>query len=206
MSKLVYPSKHLQEETFNEKLLYENKTAWQNLRGFVPKNALAYNERLNQKLALPVYNYADNKFLGYQLRTFLVSPKDFDNRYSLSKNFNGFLFKPDSDDLSNQYPIVLESLYEASLLRLYGINAVATLGVKTWRLNKVNEFFESDNFFVIGDNDRSGQFFESRLSGIPITIDPMYKDLNDFLKSANSACPEEFLDFINFVKQLTIKN
>ena len=201
MSKLAYPSKHIKENTFNEKLLYENKTAWFNLRGFVPKNALAYNERLNQKLALTVYDYTNDKFLGYQLRTFLVSPKDFDNRYSLSKNFNGFLFKPDSDDLQNQYTVVLESLYEASLLRLYGINAVATLGVKIWRLNKVNEFFESDNFFVIGDNDKSGSFFESRLDGIPISFNPNFKDLNDMFKNS----PEEFSDLVAFIKQLTIK-
>lgn len=195
----TYPKRHIKEETFNVKLIYENAQAWNNLRGFIPKNSLAYNERLNQKLALPIYNVEDNKFLGYQLRVFYASVKSFDDRYSLSRKFNGFLFKPDSDIIENQHPVVLESLYEASLLRLYGINAIATLGVKNWRINLVNEYFSDTKFFVIGDRDKSGEFFESRLEGIPIAFNPTYKDLNDFLKEN----PDEFAEFMGFVKNLT---
>lgn len=198
MRSLDYPKKQITAETFNEKFIYKNAEAWQNIKNFVPLNPLAYNQRLNPCLALQVYDYFTNKFLAYQLRTFLVHPADFDSRYTLSKKVYGHLFKPDDNELLGK-PVVLESLYEAALLRLYGINACATLGVKVYRIDKLNENFNDVDFFVIGDNDFSGNLFNKKLNGQPVIFDTRFKDLQDFYVNA----PREFQFFIEFLKEIT---
>jgi hypothetical protein len=193
-----YPSKNkIAEEGINKARLERNEICWQNIKGFIPKNPLYYHERLNAHLALPIYDFIDNNLLGYQLRNCLVNPIDFDGRYQLSNPISGFLYKPDSDEIDGT-PVILESLYEAALLRKFGINAAAILGVKIYRINKVNELLEGD-FYCIGDNDTYGYTMNKRLTGQPIAFDRNYKDLDDFFRKDEKA----FLDLIKFIKELT---
>lgn len=178
-----YPKFNYIADKFDVDKLILNEQVWENTRGFIPKYAYYYPKRGNTQLALPVFSYFSGQLLCYQLRDIYSDITNFDSRYSVSKKLQGSLFKPDEYKIKLK-PIILESLYEAALLRIYGLNACATMGVKPYRMRRVIEIFQDmeEDYFVIGDNDRSGQYFRENLGGFPLIFDSAYKDLNEFYK------------------------
>lgn len=191
-----YPKYNYIAEKFDEEKLLENEDAWKNLRGFVPKHPYIYAKRGNPQLALPVFSYWNSTLLCYQLRDFATNIIDYDSRYSVTKKISGSLFKPDEDRI-NASPVILESLYEAALLRLYGINACATLGVKNYRMKRVDEIFQDreERYYVIGDNDKSGRYFGENFGGFPLIFDTSFKDLNEFYKHDLKGF-EKYMEFL----------
>lgn len=172
---------------------------WKQCRGFTSSSALSYVDEFNcEFLVIPLYG--ENGFVSYQLRD--INDEETETKYKFSRPVYDTLVKTDNKDIPGRR-VVCEGSIDCMILREHGINAWTCLGLKKFKIVRMLEELEGEQFLYVLDNDSYGKFFAKKyfsIVGIEMSLPPVMKDINDlFIKDKSN-----FLRWIQGLKRLTL--
>ncbi len=172
---------------------------WKESRGFIPSLPLSFiDEFQTQFLVVPLYS--DEKLLSYQLRD--INDEETETKYKFTKPVYDSFVKTDKDEIPGR-KVICEGTMDCMLLREHGVNAFTCLGLKKFKIIRMLEELEGEQFLYVLDNDSYGKFFAKRYlskQGLGVNTPPTVKDVNDLFKSDKSL----FLSWLNRLKKLTL--
>jgi hypothetical protein len=186
-----YPKRFCLREIVAENLS-DDSNLWLTTRGFAPSKPKTYET----SLVIPLY-CPEGRFLGNQLRD--VNDDNVDTKYTLTNNIYDPLVKTDPQIIKG-IQVICEGSLDCMLLRLNGINASTTLGLKAYRVKKAFEDLTERVIFIF-DEDESGRSFARRYKNIALNYKVAfpYKDVCELFQ----ADKEGFITWLGKLKKLT---
>jgi hypothetical protein len=170
-----YPKRFHLKEIVAENLC-EDKNLWLISRGFAPPEPKTYDTCL----VIPLY-CPEGRFLGNQLRD--VNDDNVDTKYTLTNNIYDPKVKTTPDNIKG-IQVICEGTLDSLLLRLKGVNAYTTLGLKAYRVKQAFEALEERTLFIF-DNDMSGHHFSKKYTqkAMRYSVPQQYKDVCSFFEA-----------------------
>jgi len=189
--KSEYPKRFCLREIVAENLS-DDSSLWLTTRGFAPSEPKIYET----SLVIPLY-CPEGRFLGNQLRD--VNDDNVDTKYTLTNNIYDPLVKTDPQNIKG-IQVICEGSLDCMLLRLNGVNASTTLGLKAYRVKKAFEDLTERVIFIF-DNDQPGNHFAKKYNNraMRYSTPTQYKDVCDFFQADR----EGFTSWLDRLKKLT---
>lgn len=172
---------------------------WKESRGFIPSSSLTYiDDFKTQFLVVPLYS--EGSLISYQLRD--INDTNVETKYKLTKPVYETIVSTDNKTLEG-LKVICEGTMDCLILREHGVNAHTCLGLKKFKVTRLLEELEGEQFIYVLDNDPSGNFFSKRYFGkygVGVKVPLVVKDVNDLFVQDKGL----FLRWLNNLKKLTL--